>query len=198
MRPFRYPQPLCWSPFWLPSLLSYRFSSRRGPWLCLRLLHHPLCLYRIEQTCPTQSSRQSQRPLVDSAFYQLPPSQDSNSDAGASAIVTAAIGRSLQLRFGQQMLLWLPHCVARYSFYGNESPRSFERSQRFPAALLECRRIHFRTGDEKGHRDFAAYPLRHSDHGCLGHFRLFEQYFFDLPRIDVEASTNDQIVPPAA
>ena len=71
--------------------------------------------------------------------------------------------------------------------------RRLEGGEARRTAVAQAVEVDAGFGDDVGHRHLAAPRVEDADHRGLAHARLFEQHFFDLARIDVEAAGDDQL-----
>src|ERR1700749_4511608 len=93
----------------------------------------------------------------------------------------------------QEVFLYFSQGGARDRLHLYEAARDFERGKLVAAAAFEGFGVEGGVGDDEGYRDLAAHVVRDADDGGFGDAGLFEQELFDLARIDVEATGDDEI-----
>src|ERR1039457_6451432 len=96
------------------------------------------------------------------------------------------------------MLLHLAESIAGYPVHPHKGPRQFEGGQVSTAARFQRGWIEVAAGHDPGHGDLTFESVRYPRHGGFGHLRLFHEELFEFPRIDVEASADDEIAAPPA
>src|SRR5579872_1141103 len=102
----------------------------------------------------------------------------------------------------QQMLLHFAQRIARKFVDDDKSPWAFKGGKFFAANRFERVRItsasQVGAGNDVGYRDFAAYAIGLGCDGRFGHLGLFHEKLFDLARIDVEDTRDNQIATASA
>src|SRR5262249_56138742 len=88
----------------------------------------------------------------------------------------------------------LPVVVFRQSLEESVRLGPFETCDVLQAERVESFRVYRARGHDERHHLFTPFRVRPSDHRRLANSRMPQQHFLDLPRVDVAAATDDQIL----
>src|SRR5262249_7393553 len=91
------------------------------------------------------------------------------------------------------MLLYLSHRIPRQAVHTNKRFRSFERSERATAYLLQRRHVQRIITDDVGNRHFTPALITPAANCYLSYSRLLRQNLLDFAWIDIETAADDQI-----
>ena len=96
---------------------------------------------------------------------------------------------------GEDVFLHLPERIEWKGIYDNNLSWLLIASQPFAAERDEFVLVRCATSFGDHYRDhlFAQLGIRHAKHGHLGDRRVLRQYVFDLARVDIVASTDDEL-----